>query len=405
MDPLDVMLDMDQLLPYYKAIVSADTQMIIGYEVIAYFQNKHGKLQRMDWFFDDVSIPDEFRIEVNTYLQRKAIENKLEKQDKSFLSFYYDADLLVRNNGEALLAILEEYQSIGLKLNEIILEVKDTAFPKDMDQLSNLIKYLKTLGVKVSIQLENPNGILDQLATLHPNVLKVDTSFLKDDLLPHLYKDVYHAISMLSRKIGASLLFKGINNYNQFNYAWRSGGQYYQGRYLIHPQNDFVEVDSCKSVIQVSFKQFVTYERKKGKAQLELLEKIHATFTSILTQSTLTDNYDEFILNVGKACKEFAFRVYICNEEGIQLSSNAEKDQEDTWKLVKEGLNKNWSWRPYFFENVMRMNLEKKGLLSDLYTDIDKSELIRTYSYPLTDGRYIFLDIPYRYLFEQEGLL
>lgn len=219
MDPLDVMLDMDQLLPYYKPIVSADTQMIIGYEVIAYFQNKNGKLQRMDWFFDDISIPDEFRIEVNTFLQRKALENKLETQNNRFLSFYYDADLLVRNNGEALLAILEEYESKGLKLNEIILEVKDTAFPKDMDQLSNLMKYLKTLGVKVSIQLENPNGILDQLATLHPNVLKVDTSFLKDDLLPHLYKDVYHAISMLSRKIGASLLFKGINNYNQFNYA------------------------------------------------------------------------------------------------------------------------------------------------------------------------------------------
>lgn len=47
----------------------------------------------------------------------------------------------------------------------------------------------------------------------------------------------------------------------------------------------------------------------------------------------------------------------------------------------------------------------EKGLLSDLYTDIERDERIRTYSFPISETLYVFLDIPYAYLYEQEGLL
>ena len=32
---------------------------------------------------------------------------------------------------------------------------------------------------------------------------------------------------------------------------------------------------------------------------------------------------------------------------------------------------KNWSWRPYFLENIMKMRFENKARLSDLYADIE----------------------------------
>ncbi|WP_269758309.1 EAL-associated domain-containing protein [Thalassobacillus sp. C254] len=41
----------------------------------------------------------------------------------------------------------------------------------------------------------------------------------------------------------------------------------------------------------------------------------------------------------------------------------------------------------------------------DLYTDIHKDELIRTYSSPINEQMYVFIDIPYSYLFEQDFLL
>ncbi|WP_087971976.1 EAL domain-containing protein [Oceanobacillus rekensis] len=405
MDPLDVMLNLDQVVPYYKPVISADTQLIVGYEVIAFYREADGSLENLDWFFDDSSIPDDFRLEVNNYIQQKAIDKLMNEEQSILLTFYYEADLLVRDNGEALLSILHNNQEKGLDLHRIVIEIKNTSVTEQLDNLDNLIKYMKTLGVRISLHMEQPNGSLDRLAILQPNIVKADTGFLKDDLLPHLYRDVHYSLAMLSRKIGAALLFKGISSYNQLNYAWRSGGQYYQGRYLKEPQAEFVDQNSLQEFIQTNFRQFVSFERKKVLAQLHLMEQLNKQFRTTLMTIKAETAYDDTILTVGNACSDFAFRVYICNEEGIQLSSNAEKNQDGEWELVKKGRNKNWSWRPYFLENIMRMNVEKKGLLSDLYTDIKKAELIRTYSYPLTDKRYIFLDVPYEYLYEQEGLL
>ncbi|WP_080875021.1 EAL domain-containing protein [Oceanobacillus timonensis] len=404
MDPLDILIDLEQLLPYYKPIIRADKQLVSGYEVIAYFLDENNKEQRLDWLFDDPSIPDEFRLEVNQYIHQKAIEKKLQDGFSGHLTLYYDAALFVRDNGEAFIHLLHSYQEQGLDLNNIILEIKDTCLPENTGQLNHIIKYLKTIGVKISIEMANPSGSLNQLAVLHPSFIKVDTSFLKDDLLPHLYKDVYFGVSMLSRKIGASLLFKGIRSYKQLNFAWQSGGEYYQGSYLTNPQQDFIEEDFCKNDLTEYFREFVTYEQQKAKAQYELLDTVYGKIDELLSRTKRT-NDDTWLLRLGEGCENFVFRIYICNSVGLQVSANVEKDEEGNWILMEEGMHKNWSWRPYFFENIMRMNMEKKGIISDLYTDIARSELIRTYAYPLSQERYIFFDIPYSYLIEKEGLL
>lgn len=399
------MLKMDRVVPFYKPVISADTQMIIGYEVIAFYRETDGSLVDLDWFFNDSSIPDDFRLEVNNFIQQKAIDKLMNEEQLTDLTFYYEADLLVRDNGEALLSILHTNQDNGLDLRRIVIEIKNTYVTEQLDTLQNLMKYMKTLGIRISLRMEHANGSLDRLAILQPNIVKVGTGFLKNDLLPHLYKDVYHSLSMLSRKIGAALLFSGVSSYNQLNYAWRSGGQYYQGRYLKESQAGFIDANCCQHLIQTNFRQFVSFERKKVMAQLQLMEQLNKQFRTTLLTIKSEDAFDDVILTVGRACSDFSFRVYICNDEGIQLSSNAEKNQDGEWELLKEEKNKNWSWRPYFLENMMRMNIEKKGLLSDLYTDIKKAELIRTYSYPLSDTRYIYLDVPYEYLYEQDGLL
>ena len=47
----------------------------------------------------------------------------------------------------------------------------------------------------------------------------------------------------------------------------------------------------------------------------------------------------------------------------------------------------------------------KKRFFSDLYSDIETGEMIRTFSYPMDDNMYLFIDLPYSYLYEQDGLL
>lgn len=53
----------------------------------------------------------------------------------------------------------------------------------------------------------------------------------------------------------------------------------------------------------------------------------------------------------------------------------------------------------------MRMRNLRKGFFSDLYSDLETGEMIRTFSYPMDDQMYLFIDLPYSYLYEQDGLI
>lgn len=406
MDPVEIMLNKEHVIPYYFPIISADTQMVMGYEITAHFQDEDGSLQNIDWFFKDPSIPDDFRLELSRLLLENAIDYQMHTDPTMYLFFNYDAQLLMKDQDECLEKFLDSQTQKGFQSNRLVIQLKEDFKAEEIDSVRILFNYLKSIGIQIALDdIEERSGSFDRLAYLKPNMVEIDVGFLKENESPHLYRDVHHSLSLLSQKIGATLLFKNISTYHQLNHAWRNGGRFYQGNYLARANREFVPVDCCERKMKQDFQLFVNFERKKIKAQLTLTNEINHQLKSILTTINMNEPYDEIIMKIGKACSNYVFRVYICNDEGLQLSANAEKDKDGTWVLKDEVRNKNWSWRPYFFENIARMNIEKKGILSDLYTDIEKNEQIRTFSYPISDTLYVFLDIPYAYLYEQDGLL
>lgn len=86
-------------------------------------------------------------------------------------------------------------------------------------------------------------------------------------------------------------------------------------------------------------------------------------------------------------------RMYICQEDGIQVSSNYTRELGEAWRRDRHFRGSNWVWRPYFIGNIIVMNKRGKGILSSEYTDLDSSCLIQTYSFPLGNGYYMFLDL------------
>ncbi|MFV8829335.1 EAL-associated domain-containing protein [Alkalihalobacterium sp. APHAB7] len=405
MDALDVIMNKDKIVPYFQPIVSADTQLVIGYEALARIQVDDG-VQSLGWFFKDQSIPEEYRQEVDEHVCHLAIEKLLELDVEAKLFINVDMNEILENNGDHLIKSLKSYESKGLLLSNIVIEFTEQDFKGNISSLKHLLTYIQSFGIQIAIDDVGKTGSnLDQIALLRPNIVKVDLEFLEGDAFPQLYRDVLYSLSLLTRKIGATLMFEGIGSFNQLNYAWRNGGHYYQGYYLSRPKPTFQEIDFCKSSLKKEFHHFIHYERKKIEAQISLTEKLSQLIRNSVKKVKALDSYDEVVLQIAKELSDISFRVYICDHDGYQQSGNAVKDEDDKWHLLEGSRFKNWSWRPYFLENIVRMNYERKGILSDLYTDIEKDEMIRTYSYPIDDHLFLFVDIPYRYLFEQDGLM
>ncbi|RQW20574.1 EAL domain-containing protein [Bacillus sp. C1-1] len=408
MDPLDIMMNKDRVVPYFLPIISADTQKVIGYEVEAYWI-ENNKPMNVTWFFDDHDIPREYRIEMEDHLQARAFETfetQFNTEQPVTLFFHYNSKLLEVDNGETLLGRLTKMKDNGMPFQQIVVIIGFDRSLEELFDVKHTIMYIQSLGIQIALDAEDTTtSQLEFISQIRPNVIRVSCGFLQENALPSMYSDIHHSLSSLARKIGSTLLFNGITSFAQLNYAWRNGGRYYQGSYLqkavpTNPNEPIEQVQLMKDM-----NHFIAFERKKVEAQLTLSNELTLSLKQVLKGIPQNESLDSMVLTIAKALTNYTFRVYICNENGYQESSNGEKDECGNWYLRMESKAKNWSWRPYFLENIVRMNVEKKGILSDLYTDIDKDEQIRTYSYPLSDALYIFIDIPYRYLFDQNDLL
>jgi EAL domain-containing protein (putative c-di-GMP-specific phosphodiesterase class I) len=401
MDALDILTDLEHVFPYFQPVFSADEHRIIGYEIFGRYKGDE-RVMSLGPFFQDKSIPDEYRLEVDNVVLTKAFEQAIVLDKDMLLFVNRDTDLLIHDSGEAFLQLLLQYQEKGIALSQIVLEV---SADDSIDELVNLMNYYRTYGIKIAIdKMGDESSHLDRIGQLKPDIVKVDLMPLRLTNPSPAYKDILYSLSILARKIGATLLFKNIEMVYQLQFAWQHGGRYYQGFYLEKPASTFISRDTLKDKLKAEFHEFIMYEKKKLESIFTITEKFHTRVQELLSKNRKPMDYKALLESLAKNLDHVAFRMYVCDEDGFQKSPNLFKSDKQ-WVVQTEYVQKNWSWRPYFLENIIKMRNDKKGILSDLYSDIEMGELIRTFSYPLNAHDYLFIDLSYEFLYQNENLL
>jgi len=401
MDALDILTNLDHCFPYFQPVFSADEHRVIGYEILGRYTDNN-QIISLGPFFQDKNIPDEYRLEVDNVVLTKALELATGLDSDVLLFVNRDADLLIHDSGEEFLQFLLQFQAKGIRLNRIVLEV---SMDETKDEMNHLLNYYRTFGIKIAVdKLGDESSHLDQIGQLKPDIVKVDLMPLRSVNPAPAYQDILYSLAILARKIGATLLFKNIEMTYQLQFAWQHGGRYYQGYYLEKPMPNFIARDTLKDKLKAEFHEFIMYEKKKLETVFQITESFQTKLQEILGKNRKSMNIEDLLIALGKGLEQVAFRIYICDEDGFQISPNLFK-KENEWELQPEYMKKNWSWRPYFLENLIRMRNDKKGLLSDLYCDIETGETTRTFSYPLNAHEYLFIDLTYDFLYQNDCLL
>lgn len=167
----------------------------------------------------------------------------------------------------------------GISLDRIVLEITERNYKGDIDHLDHLLNYYRTYGIKLAIdKLGNESSHLDRIGQLAPDILKVDLESMKSNASTYNFNDILYSLSMLARKIGASLLFENIEMVYQLQYAWKNGGRYYQGYYLQKPAENFPDRDILKEKLRNECHRFIVLEKKK----LESLYQVTLEFNDKL---------------------------------------------------------------------------------------------------------------------------
>ncbi|MEA3321687.1 MAG: EAL-associated domain-containing protein [Bacillota bacterium] len=405
MDPLDIMTNIEKVTPYFQAIFSADAQEVIGYEVLGRFQLENGDVKSLGSFFRDDTVPGEYQLEVDKVIINKALTYYSEQDCTLKLFFNQNADLLLEDQGESLLELFLSYVPKGLKLENIVIEIDEHSSKEGEEFLQHLFSYYRTYGIQLSVANIGDTGAnIDRIGRLNPNILKVNLEILRQSHEVAAHQDILHSLSILSRKIGAALMYENMEASFQLQYAWRNGGRFYQGYYLHRPSSAFIEINHAKKMLVDKFQQFIRYEKRKLRAIHQFTGMLQARLQPLLIKGHNLEDYDDWLHSIAGELNNISFRMYICDENGFQLSPNLFREN-GKWKADSQYRGKNWSWRPYFLEHIMKMSMEKKGILSDLYSDIESGESVRTYSCLITKNRFLYVDISYEYLYENQDLL
>ncbi|WP_422122560.1 EAL-associated domain-containing protein [Planococcus sp. X10-3] len=403
MDPMIVLENPQNVKPVFQPIVSAVTHTIIGYEVRGrfYYQDEW---QGLGNFFQNPDVPDDFKIEIDTHLLRMAMQEMTEKDNKCKLFLYRDAKQLLADGGGGFLAVLQEFEATGFSLNRIVLEITEHAFEEDFESLNHLILYYKTYGIQVAVDHAGAKSSnIDRIRQLKPDILKIDTTVIRNNR-PDIFQDIVYSLSLLARRIGAKLSYEHIEDEHQLQFAWKHGGHYYQGYYLARPDFNLLSNDSLQVDVGKSIQKFIDMEKyliSKCLAYSVACEEILKKIVPKWTGTELADNFFPFLTG---PFDNDSFRMYICNANGQQISSNCQK-RDGVWQIESEYKGSHWAFRPYFLENIMRMTKWPRGILSDTYSDIETGDIVRTFSYPLSADSFLFIDISSDFLYDNDYLL
>lgn len=395
MDAIDVLTNIEHIKAYYQPIFSADEHIVVAYEVLGKLINKE-KLINLNALAYDEDIPVEYRIEIEHKILRLALSELMKKTKDYDIYLPCNANLLILDYGESYFNILNEYVSED-SLSRIVLVLSEHDYKGDFSQLSNILRYYRTYGMKIAINQVGSESHIDYIKMLSPNILKVNIEKLSYESWS-APNDLFTSLGSLARKMGANMLFEGIDSVHQLQFAWKNGGRYYQGKYLADAQRDIILKDLLKDHFKEKCQQFITTEKRLLEEKYNELKNLQNMLEKAVEIINPTSENVAQLLLLAEELDDCSFRIYICDEDGFQLSPNIMR-VDKKWDVQEDAVNKNWSWRPYFLKTIIKMRNDQSGEFSDMYSDIVTGEMMRTFSIPLNNSEYLFIDISYDYLF------
>ena len=396
MDALKVLDKIDQIEVLYEPIYSADQHEIIAYEISGRIKDEDNYIN-IEKITYAANVPIEIRVEIEQLLVKQSIKQVLHLLQDVQLYLPCNPILLMQDIGDSYLNMLME--TLGEeRLHCITLVLKEHVYDGDIRSLQHVVRYFKTYGITFALSDVGEASHLENILLLEPSVLKLPSNQLNYNKWG-ARNPVFSTLRSLAFKMGASLLLENVETSYQLHQGWKYGVRYYKGEYLKKPSPTFIDRYTLKERFRSDCEQFIQTERKVLVEKYETLKTLEKKILSAVEENHPSSKNLESLQLLAEKMSEYAFRLYICDEKGFQITPNIVLKNNE-WKENVDALGKNWSWRPYFLLNLIKLRNDLKGDFSQSYIDIETNELTRTFSLALKGSEYLFVDISYAYLYK-----
>ncbi|WP_165452662.1 EAL domain-containing protein [Paenibacillus thalictri] len=382
-----------EILPFFQPIVSLQTQKVIGYETLGR-QKIGNEIRSLGPFFGDTSIQYETHLRIDRILREQAIQKLSGDSSGAWLFINLKPSWIYRMFRETkTLPTLQFVEKHGIDPSRIVIEITEEEFQGQLEELTQIIEVYRRRGCTIAIDdIGSGFSNYDRIATIQPKILKMDLKILKKSAVHKGYKALLKSFSILASQIGASLLVEGVETKQDLHNALEAGARYVQGFLFSPAEPHFITEDTFEEMLKKEIKLYTEQELKKYRSLYAVQDSLNELITAE-AWIVSADDADALVQGLLTRVAENVERIYICREDGRQISSNFTRTDLGAWRVDAAYRGSNWIWRPYFIPNVLQMSVQGQGNLSAVYTDLDSSRLMQTYSCPINQHHYLFLDL------------
>lgn len=393
-------------VPHFQPIVAVDHGRITGYEVLARAITAKGPTSLGPWFHDP-EVPVARRVEVDRAIVRSAWDQFIQDEGAGWLAVnvnphdFYAHGAPTRMVHPYPLDVLAE---IGADPRRIVIEITEAACDPHQPRFLEAIRAFREAGCRIAIDdMGTGASDLGRLAALRPDIIKVDRSLVAGSVGDEAYSAILQALSLIAMKMGSALLLEGVETEAEMELALRVGAEYVQGYWLSPAVPGFIDAEHFARLIRDAMRNFREDRLTFLKRQLDLARVVQAVLRAWFAQpaasavlepwSAGADDWAELATALLEALPSVCYRLYVCTEDGRQVSATLERDTAGRVFVNERWREANWSARPYFLHNIAAADYRQQAALSFTYEDRETHRPIKTITYPLGHHAYVLIDI------------
>lgn len=391
-NPLPKGLPPGVITPFYQPIIAMDTRRIVGYEVLGRVVES-GVARSLGPFFANGTIPMKDHLGVDRYIRERAVQTISKEVEPPLLFLNFKPEWLYSCGPNGELRTLSMLDRHGVDPGRLVVEITEESFHGSMEVLRGIIERYRERGCRIAIDdVGSGFSSMDRIAQIQPDLLKIDMHMVRKSGTHNGYYGVLRSFSELAEQIGASLLFEGVETKDDLERAIQSGARYVQGYLFARAEPELMKEDVFAGFIEGELDRNLKRHAATERQWYEQAESIATKLLSIVGRAGVTEEVDAWMEHLLPELDSNCMRVYMCNEDGIQLSANYQRGDDGCWVKEETFRHINWSWRPYFVPNLVQLNHQRRSIVSRAYADLDNREWIRTISVLVQEGFILFAD-------------
>jgi EAL domain-containing protein (putative c-di-GMP-specific phosphodiesterase class I) len=228
-------LDSESLVSHFQPIVSVKKKRNVGAEALA--RARQGGMAVPPLMLFQWAQQEGNMLELDRLCRKKALQgfSEIAKSDPDLMLFLnFEVSILdegVLGSGN----LIKIVQELGIKPENVVIEINESRVA-ELSELQAFVVHHKAHGFLIALDdLGTGHSNLQRLATLKPDILKLDRSLIQGLGGDFFKKEIFKSLVSLAHNIGALVLAEGVETESEVSTSLGLGADLFQGFYFSRP--------------------------------------------------------------------------------------------------------------------------------------------------------------------------